>query len=240
MRQFFVSVLIVLVVLFSTQARADTKIFVASSLHDVAAALVEASGLEDVTIVSGASSSLARQIKSGAPSSLFISANRDWADYVASSMLPISVFSNRLVLISSKPVEFDDISQLPLALGTKRLAVADPAHVPAGAYAKQALEHSENWQALQNRLAPADNVRATARLVQTGAAPFGIVYASDAHLLKLDVAYKFSSDDHSPIKYWATELGQNELVIDEFMQFLGTAKAADIVAKFGFLPLKEY
>src|SRR3546814_17524947 len=71
---------------------------------------------------------------------------------------------------------------LPIApaLGSGRLALADPDAVPAGKYAKAALTHLGVWRGVAAKVAPAENVRAAMALVARGAAPLGIVYATDA------------------------------------------------------------
>src|SRR3546814_4505097 len=55
-----------------------------------------------------------------------------------------------------------------------------PDAVPAGKYAKAALTALGVWSSVADRLAPAENVRAAMALVERGAAPLGIVYATDA------------------------------------------------------------
>jgi len=219
-------------------AMANSKVFVASSLVDVVEGLVEASGIQGISVVAGSSSSLARQIKAGAPADLFISAHMDWAEFVAGDQELLPLFSNRLVLISHDDVALPDPFALAEQLGQARLAIGDPDHVPAGIYARQALEHLGLWPDVQNRLAPADNVRAAARLVQTGLAPFGIVYASDAQLLKLNVAYEFEAQTHTPITYWAVPLHADKPAIASFVQFLGSDDARAIVVSYGFMPLE--
>jgi len=169
---------------------------------------------------------------------LFISANQYWADFVAGNQSPTPLFSNRLVLVSQVEIKLISLGQLPDVLGDRRLAIADPAHVPAGLYAKEALVHAGIWDSVAEKLAPADNVRAAVRLAQTGVAPFAIVYASDAKLLKLNVAYDIASDAHTSIIYWAVPLKKTQPEVVAFMQFLGSAQARAIVAMFGFLPLE--
>lgn len=227
-----------LVGLFFQSAYAKAKIFVAASLVDVVEELAQASGIQDLNVVAGSSSSLARQIKAGAPADLFISANRDWATFVAGEKDLVPLFSNRLVLISHQDVAFIDLASLLEKLGSKRLAMADSDHVPAGIYARQALEHAGLWEVLKKQIAPADNVRSAVRLVQSGAAPFGVAYASDAKLLNLNVAFAFAPETHDQIVYWAVPIKPENPDIDVFGKFLGSENARAIVASYGFMPLK--
>ena len=129
------------------------------------------------------------------------------------------------------PFKFEDLAGL---LSSSRLAIADPNHVPAGIYAQQALENSGVWSVLQKRLAPFDNVRAAARAVQIGAAKFGVVYASDAEALGLNVVYAFPSDVHDPIEYWAVVLDPNDAEVGRILALAKSDAARDIVERFGF------
>ncbi|WP_348253736.1 molybdate ABC transporter substrate-binding protein, partial [Salmonella enterica] len=61
-----------------------------------------------------------------------------------------------------------------------RLAVGDPQHLPAGIYAKEALQKVGAWQTLEPKLAPAEDVRGALALVERNEAPLAIVYGSAA------------------------------------------------------------
>ena len=91
---------------------------------------------------------------------------------------------------------------LAKALGRGRLALADPAAVPAGRYAKAALTALGVWTGVAARVAPAENVRAAMALVERGATPLGIVYATDARASKaVRVVGIFPASTHPPIRY---------------------------------------
>ncbi len=96
----------------------------------------------------------------------------------------MALLGNRLVLIAPRDasVTLPITRGMPLraALGSGRLSLADPASVPAGKYARAALTTLEVWDAVADRLAPAENVRAALLLVARGEAPLGIVYETDA------------------------------------------------------------
>src|SRR5262245_12240107 len=150
LRRFFPWILAVLA--FAAQAQAPT-VLAAASLKD---ALDEiAAGYPTKPVVSyGASSALARQIENGAPADVFISADLDWMDYVAERKLikpdtREKFLGNRLVLIAAanSKILLTIGPNFPLAqaLGDSRLAMADPASVPAGKYGKAALEKLGVW-----------------------------------------------------------------------------------------------
>src|SRR5207248_10473627 len=91
---------------------------------------------------------------------------------------------------------------LASALGGGRLAMADPAAVPAGRYGKTALEKLGLWDTVASRIAAAENVRAALLLVARGEAPLGIVYSTDAVAERgVRVVGTFPSDSHPPIVY---------------------------------------
>lgn len=91
---------------------------------------------------------------------------------------------------------------LARALGGGRLALADPAAVPAGRYARAALTRLQVWDSVAARLAPADNVRSALAFVARGECPLGVVYATDARAEpRVRVAGVFPETSHPPIVY---------------------------------------
>lgn len=169
--------------------------FAASSTKNAVDEAIEqfarASGIEAVASYA-ATSVLARQISRGAPADLVIAADAQWMNYLQTKQLVhaetrVNLASNQLVLIGSPGYRFADgllpiRPNMPLssALGrNERLALADPRHVPAGRYAKAALQSLQVWEGIAARVAPATNVRHALALVARGESPLGIVYASD-------------------------------------------------------------
>ena len=157
-----------------------------------------------------ASSALARQIERGAPADLFLSADEQWMDAAeaAGALRPGTrrdLLTNRIVLVapasSAAQAGLPDAAGLVAALGNSRLAMADPDAVPAGKYGKAALEHLGLWVAVSGKLAWAENVRAALTLVESGEAPLGIVYATDARASRsVRVVGTFPASSHPPIR----------------------------------------
>jgi molybdate transport system substrate-binding protein len=196
-----------------------------------------------------ASSTLARQIEQGAPASLFISADEAWADYLQArgflaEEIRISPIGNALVLIAARgiaqPIALGPGTSLTALLGHNgRLAVGDPAHVPAGRYARAALTWMGQWEAMAPRLARAENVRAALLLVERGEAPLGIVYATDAQAMAgLQVIGRFPPESHPPITtpFALTRLGQHQPQARALLAFLTGPQAMPHWARFGFVP----
>jgi len=222
-------------------------VFAAASLKTVLDALIEparrATGIAMRVSYAG-TPALARQIEEGAPADVFVSADIDWMDYVESQGLlepgtRVDLLTNRLVLIAPRqePVslrigpDFD----LSGALGGGRLAVADPAVVPAGKYARAALTTLGVWPAVANRLAPAENVRAALLLVSRGEAPLGIVYRTDAIADEgVVIVDTFPASSHPPIIYPAALISQAPDAAARLLAFLQSDAAAVEFERQGF------
>lgn len=239
---------------FAALARADdVKVFAAASLKD---ALEDVARLRQgmpnapkVVYSFAASSALAKQIENGAPADIFISADEDWMNYVAQKQLVdaatrIDLLGNRLVLIApvDSTVQAVIAPGFPLAslLGGRRLAVADPDYVPAGKYAKAALESMKVWHDLQGKLARAENVRAALALVSRGEAPLGIVYATDARAdPKVRVVGEFPAGSYPRIVYPAAVMAASTNPRARgFLAFLASPQAWEVFARHGFLPAR--
>ena len=193
---------------------ATVTVFAAASLKeslDTAARMFEAASGHKVAVSYAASSALARQVEAGAPADAFISADADWIDYVERKGLAApgsrrNLLANDLVLVapatSSIQLRLAPGVDIARALGGKRIAIANPAVVPAGKYARAALTALGAWGAIESRVAATDNVRAALALVSRGEAPLGVVYRTDALADKaVRIVDVFPPGTHPPIVY---------------------------------------
>jgi len=191
------------------------------------------------------SPALARQIEAGAPADIFVSADEEWMNYVAAKGLlrpktRSSFLTNSLVLIApaSSRTQLAIRPGFPLAkaLGTGRLAMADPDGVPAGRYGKQALTNLRVWPTVANKLAQAENVRVALAFVSRGETPLGIVYATDARAEPgVRVVATFPPGSHAPISYPVAVLKSSRNAdADPFRRFLISAEGKAIFRRFGF------
>jgi molybdate transport system substrate-binding protein len=222
-------------------------VFAAASLKN-ALDEVSAQSPSRAALSYAASSALARQIEAGAPAQVFISADLDWMDYLAQRSLiradsRRNLLGNRLVLIapagSGVQATVKAGIPLPLLLGPNgRLALGDPQHVPAGKYAKAALEKLGAWDGVAKRLAPAENVRAALAFVARGEAPLGIVYATDAAAEpRVRVVDGFPDGLHPPLVYPAALTVLAKAPAGEYLAFLRSSAARRVFEKHGFTPL---
>jgi molybdate transport system substrate-binding protein len=242
------SLVAILASLLGGAAHAQTLVvFAAASLKN---ALDEVASLSPSkpAISYGASSALARQIENGAPAQVFISADLEWMDYLESKRLIRSetrrnLLGNGLVLISpagsAARIEVRPGFALAEMLGGGRLALGDPAHVPAGKYAKAALEKLGVWDAVSGKLAPSENVRVALALVARGETPLGIVYATDAYAEpKVRVVATFPDGLHAPIVYpVALTAAAKDPAAAGFLALLSSPAARKVFEKHGFTPL---
>ena len=230
---------------------AKLVIFAAASLKDaldeVNAAFQHEKG-QDTATSYAASSTLAKQIEAAAPADIFISADLDWMDYLAKRNLVkletrANLLGNRVVLIapvnSAVQLAIGPNFLLAAALGNGRLAIADPNSVPAGKYGKAALEALGAWSSVADRLAPAENVRATLALVSRGETPLGIVYQTDGDADKgVKIVDTFPENTHPPIIYPIAVVtsSTNPATVD-YLAYLKSPVARGIFEKNGFTVL---
>lgn len=158
---------------------------------------------------------LARQIRFGAPADLFITADPVWLEDLRKRRmieeLPAGrriLFTNRLVLIGvQKPATVPTLSAesaLAGRLGRMRLAIGDPGHVPAGRYAKAALEAMGLWATARRKMVLAANARVALAYVARREAPLGIVYRTDALAEpKVHIMADIPARTHPPVRYVA-------------------------------------
>ena len=223
----------------------DITIFAAAStsnaITEIAAAWKTA-GNGHVRTVFASSGVLARQIDNGAPADLFLSANVKWMDWLAGRGLlagaPVPLFGNSLVLIqpAGAAARLGLNDSLAGALDGERLAIGDPDHVPAGIYARSALERMGLWNALEPRMVRMQNVRAALLLVERGEAAAGIVYASDAAISRaVRVADGIVPKTGPPIVYPAAVLRDGRTdAARRFLDYLGTQDARSVFRRHGF------
>lgn len=234
-----------------TAGAAGITVFAAASLKESLDAVVHGymqQASDRVVVSYAASPALARQIESGAPADLFMSADLAWMDYLAARELidPATrhnLLANQLVLIApagtSDTLKIGPGFALATALGAEKLAMANPDAVPAGKYGKAALQSLGVWLAVERKLARAANVRAALLLVARGEARYGIVYRTDALAEpKVRVVDTFPASSHAPIIYPAALTATATPASKKLLDYMQGEQGAAIWRKFGFTVLK--
>jgi molybdate transport system substrate-binding protein len=229
------------------QRAAPTVLAAASmqeAMNDAADAWTRAGHARPV-LAFAASSALARQIEAGAPADLFVSADAEWMDELQRRNLLASgsraiVARGRLVVVAppgTASLNGKRGASLARVLAAGPLAMADPASVPAGRYGQQALTRMGAWDAVAPHVVRAENVRAALALVERGAAPYGIVYATDARAsTRVRVVGVFPPNSHAPIVYPLARLARSRNPSAEsFRRYLLSSTGQAILARRGFL-----
>ena len=221
-------------------AEGRVSVFAAASLRGALEDII--AGYDgQVTLSFGGSGTMARQIAAGSPADVVVLASPLWMEWLASQGIidrnaAVAVAANRLVLIGPATAPpMHDLSQLMDRLKTGRLAMGHRDAVPAGGYARQALETAGLWRAVQNHLAETDNVRAALAMVARGQTPLGIVYATDAQAEpRVKVLLDLPPEGHDPILYPAAAVTPAGL---PFLHHLAGPDAAALFAAHGFQPV---
>lgn len=198
-----------------------------------------------IVVSYAASSALMKQIEQGAPADVFISADLEWMDYGSQKKLlkddtRVNLLGNKLVLIAPKDSKLGDVTigpgfDLARLAGDGRIATGDVRAVPAGRYAKAALDKLGAWNAAEPKMAMAENVRAALALVGRGEAPLGIVYETDAKVEpNVKIVGVFPDTSHPSITYLVALTATAKPAAASYLSFLRSQAAKAIFEKYGF------
>ncbi len=227
---------------------ADLTVFAAASLSDSLreiARTYESKSGDKLRFNFAASSTLARQIREGAPADVFFSADESRMDELALAGLIIadtrvSLLSNTLVIVVPAQGGASLLSPAGLANpAIRRLALAEPQTVPAGIYARAFLEKIGLWEKIRAKVIPTENVRACLAAVESGNVDAGIVYRTDALISKkARIACEVPAAEGPKISYPLAVLNEARAgdAARRFAAYLASAEARAIFAKYGFLP----
>jgi len=229
--------------------QSTVKVFAAASLknalEDIDASFGKLTGITTVPNF-GASSVMAKRLRTFSPAAVFISANEEWMDYAEAHCRMdrssrVDLVSNRLVLIAPKSSPIDTVViakgfDLAALAGDGRIAVAGVNDVPAGIYAKSVLISLGAWAAAQPKLTYADNVRTALALVALGnVVSLGIVYETDAKIEpRVKIVGIFPESSASQIKYPAAATIGSDPDTLNYLHFLRSLEAKTIFERYGF------
>ena len=187
-----------------------------------------------------ATPAIARQAASGAPADIVITADARWMDWLEGEGAVragsrTDLVGNTLVVVRTRGSTTTSLSQP----GEARLALAEPDSVPAGRYARAALQSLGLWERWRERVVPAENVRAALALVERGEVELGVVYASDALASEgVEQIAILPDSSHPPIRYpMALLAGSGHRDAQGFAAFLRSGKASAIFVRHGFQAL---
>lgn len=238
---------ITLLVLTTLASAREITVFAAVSLSDCFKEIVTAYKAQqpDTTIWlnTGASGTLLHQMENGATTDIFASADVATMTSATQAGLvqadDVQIFAeNRLVVIVPANATVRPASLDELATGTlRRIAMGNPATVPAGVYARGALTARGLWPSLQPRLILTENVRQALTYVAQGEVDAGLVYQTDARTASSRVAVAFTVNGPDPIHYAIapTKASRKAAETTAFIGFIRSAAGQRILQKHGFL-----
>jgi molybdate transport system substrate-binding protein len=223
---------------------ARVRVFAAASLSEVIEALAQRFGRAEVAASFGSSSELARQIKDGAPADVFVSASPEWVDFLREANAvagdPVVIARNRLVCVAPAGswlrARGADPAALLAALAEGELVAIADAGVPAGEYARTALEKLGLLARYEPRLVGQKDVRAVLHAVEQGEVQAGFVYETDARVARVERLFAFDPSTHPPIEYHAAALrgAPTPELAWRFVAFLRGAEARELLGQSGF------
>lgn len=230
----------------SASHAADVTVSAASSLRDafteIAREFERANPQHRVLLNFGASGQLLQQIARGAPVDVFAAADQDTMDRANAQGLVmretrVNFARNDLVLavpVSTKvlPAKLADLGDAAF----ERITIGTPESVPAGRYAKRALDAANLWSALKPRLVNTQNVRQALDYVARGEADAGFVYRTDAVLMpdRIRVAFTVPLDVDVLYPIAVVKGGGMADIGKAFVKFVASEKAQAILARFQF------
>lgn len=238
------------IIFSATGAHAETvNVFAAASMKtalDQIEVAWQEKTKQEIIATYGSSATLAKQIEQAAPADIFISADLAWMDELAKNNLiktesRKNLVGNTLVLVAASGSKLDPkIEDIATTLGSEKIALGDIKSVPAGKYAKAALDQLNLWSAIEQQVVMQENVRAALALVARGEAKLGIVYGSDAKAeAKVEVVATFPESSHAKIIYPAAVIATSKNPdASAFFDFLTSKDAQLIFQENGFTLLK--
>jgi len=235
------------VILFASHAwAAEITVSAASSLTDafkeIGAAYEKQYPDSKVSFNFAASGALLQQIAKGAPVDVFASADQETMDAAEKQGLVKKAerknfTRNALVLVVPVDGKSAIASMQDLSMNSvKRVALGNPDSVPAGRYAKLALEHEKLWAAIEPKTVFSQNVRQALDYVAREEVDAAFVYVTDAHMMKDKVAVASNASLNTPILYPIAPIAASEKPDEakRFTAFVLSSVSQEILAKYGF------
>ena len=227
------------------QSSKSITICAAASLRDVLNEIQpmfeQESGIK-LTFNFGSSGALQKQIEEGAPADVFISAGKKHMDALESKNLiekesRKNLFGNKLVLVVPDEYKHEIKTVFDLVDKDVKISIGVPESVPAGQYAKDSLIYLDIWDKLKSKIVYAKDVKQVAAYVEMGQIAAGVVYNSDATVLKNStIVQVFDDNTHEPIVYPGAIIsaGKEKESAKAFCDFLSIDSVKQIFEEYGF------
>lgn len=194
----------------------------------------------------GSSGSLQQQIEQGAPTDIFMSAAAKQMNELQEKDLlladtRIDLLENELVLVVPQGftglTDFAGLTKEEIDM----IAIGDPASVPAGKYAQEALTTLGIWEEVEPKLVLAKDVRQVLAYVENEEVQAGAVYRTDANISeKVEIVAAAPAGSHSPVIYPVAVVKDSPQpeAAKALLDFLDGEQARAVFEKYGFKPLR--
>lgn len=247
MKKTFGSVTIALGLAITTAASAadiivSAAVSLSNAFNEIGKEYEKANPGDKVLFNFGASGQLLQQISRGAPADVFASADQETMNRAAAQNLIVrdtrkDFVSNTLVAIVpvSSPSQLKSMDDLA-GTAVKRIGIGTPESVPAGRYAKEALEIAGQWDKLKDKYIFGQNVRQVLDYVARNEVDAGFVYASDAATASGKIKPAFTATLKTPILYpiAAVRGSGSENLARSFIDFVQSESSRKILDRYGF------
>ncbi|WP_183085199.1 molybdate ABC transporter substrate-binding protein [Trinickia fusca] len=216
-----------------------------NAFKDVGAAFEHEHPGTKVLLNFGASDVLMQQIVNGAPADVFASADETAMNKAVDAKVVAAdtrrdFAANSLVMIvpADSTLSIKSVSELATLPQVKRIALADPASVPAGRYAKGALEAAGLWDKINPKSVLAANVRQSLDYVSRGEVDVGFVFGTDAAMMSQRVKVVATLPTTKPIVYPIAVVEGTKRAADAhaFIDYVLSPAGQALLAKYGFKP----
>lgn len=236
---------LILAAFTGTATAGEVSLFAAASLkealNELADGYVRTHPAVKIIRNFGGSGALAKQIENGAPADLFISANREWMEYLKERHLigngsVVTFAGNTLVFAGTAERK---VSSLQHLTRLEKIAIGSPKSVPAGEYAMDALRKTGLDRQLAKKLVMARDVRECLMYAERGEVDGAFVYRTDILLAKrLRILFVVPPELYPPIVYpqGITPAGAKKSDAVAFSKFLQSAGAQAVLTRYGFVP----
>lgn len=200
-----------------------------------------------VEVVFGASGTLTRQIRDGAPFEMFLAADEEFPNQLNAAGLTRdggAVYAiGRLVLFAPNgsrlkvDERLDGLSRLLNAGGVTRFAIANPEVAPYGRAAEATLRKHGLWDPIRSRLVLGDSIAQAAQFATTGNAVGGLIAYSlvkEPALADKGTYALIPQTDHPPLRQRMVLLKQATPVVAQFYHYMQGPAARAILVKSGY------
>lgn len=231
----------------SKQQKNEITVFCCAALTEVMSTMADSFMMHNDAYIHlnfASSGTLARQLKNGAPADLYVSASTEWMQYCmdqklidSASIVPF--LQNRLVWVCPKQSYSAKENSIKYIDPTKKIAIGDPEHVPAGTYAREYLLNAGLWDRLESSLIPCRDVKNTLFMVEHAEVDYGLVYQSDAIRSNKVIIMEMVPDSlHTNILMSIALINKNVKAAD-FFAYLMQESNKPFYQQFGLKTLNE-